>query len=371
MTVSPKKKGEAGWLNSKQFAPLVFRPCKIKEACSVDKSPAPKMPSNDNQASESFPSLAGGRYTYLSDLGKGMAGRVFKARDQVLKKNVVIKTLHSDLSCGEELQRFQREAKAFSSLEHPNILKVLDFGLSEDQVPYLVMAYVEGESFDKYLAKNAPLSGHAALLLTAQICQAMQHAPSRGVLHRDLKPSNLLILEDSRGELHIFILDFGLAKVNDPNSGAISTLTKPGQLLGTAEYMSPEQASGQKCESASDIYSVGCILFEMVSGTPPFTGIALLEIIRQQREESPPLEQLRAQSPDIDVASIVEKALEKNPRDRFSTMQEMHDAIDAAFQVLPPSEGTIAYPTPAKHAIASESTRTALDCVSPKRKLRP
>lgn len=296
----------------------------------------------DEQQPRSFPTIDDGRYEYLAELGKGMAGQVFKARDTVLRKNVVIKTLHSDMSSGEELQRFQREAKAFSSLDHPHILKILDFGLSDDQVPYLVMEFVEGRPLDLYLKEHGVFQGAEALALTAQICEAMQHAHSRKVLHRDLKPSNLLVVEDKRENLHIYILDFGLAKVTDARSAAISTLTKPGQLLGTAEYMSPEQASALPCTEASDIYSVGCILFEMVSGEPPFHARALLEVIRQQKEAEPPVDVLRRICPDIDVAAIVQRALKKRPEERFSSMAEMSDAIAAALDALPPSQGTIA-----------------------------
>lgn len=296
----------------------------------------------DEQQPRSFPTINDGRYEFLAELGKGMAGQVFKARDTVLRKNVVIKTLHSDLASGEELQRFQREAKAFSSLDQPHILKILDFGLSDDQVPYLVMEFVDGRSLDIYLKEHGAFQGVEALVLASQICEAMQHAHSRKVLHRDLKPSNLLVVEDKRENLHIYILDFGLAKVSDARSAAISTLTKPGQLLGTAEYMSPEQASALPCTEASDIYSVGCILFEMVSGEPPFHARALLEVIRQQKEAEPPVDVLRRICPEVDVASIVERALKKRPEDRFSSMAEMNEAIAAALDALPPSQGTIA-----------------------------
>ena len=297
-----------------------------------------------------FPKMKDDRYEYLGHLGKGRAGQVFKARDILLKKDIVIKAMCSEVPRQEDFQRFQREARAFSSLQHPNILRVLDFGLAEDQTPYLVTDFVDGTTIEEYLdSGKRKFSVKETIDIAIQLSQAMAHSHNRGVLHRDLKPSNIL-LTNVRTNPHVFILDFGLAKFTDAHQGNKNdTLTRPGQILGTPEYMSPEQAKGQRCDELSDIYSLGCILFEMVAGRPPFEDKALMEVIRMQCDDPPPLN-LLDKAPDGDcLKDVLEKALAKAPADRFSSMAEMESTLkeikDSKFSAKKESKKSTAPPS--------------------------
>ena len=267
------------------------------------------------------------RYEYLGHLGKGRAGQVFKARDKLLKKNIVIKVMCSEIPRQEDFQRFQREARAFSSLQHPNILRVLDFGLAADETPYLVTDFIDGVTVADYQKKHKRFTIPETIDIGIQICDAMAHSHNRGVLHRDLKPSNILLTNPDAKKKHVFILDFGLAKFTDNHPTKDHTLTRPGQLLGTPEYMSPEQARGGQCDERSDIYSLGCILFEMAVGKPPFEAAALLEVVRMQCEDPPPMEKLEALAPDSGLITILEKALVKDREERFVSMAEMALAL--------------------------------------------
>ncbi len=274
-----------------------------------------------------FPQMKDDRYEYLGHLGKGRAGQVFKARDKLLKKNIVIKVMCSEIPRQEDFQRFQREARAFSSLQHPNILRVLDFGLAADETPYLVTDFIDGITVADYQKKHKRFTVQETIDIGIQMCDAMAHSHNRGVLHRDLKPSNILLTDPGAKRKHVFILDFGLAKFTDNHPTKDHTLTRPGQLLGTPEYMSPEQARGGQCDERSDIYSLGCILFEMAVGKPPFEAAALLEVVRMQCEDPPPVEKLEAVAPDSGLSTILEKALAKDREERFVSMAEMALAL--------------------------------------------
>lgn len=274
-----------------------------------------------------FPQMKDDRYDYQGHLGKGRAGQVFKARDKLLKKDIVIKVMCSEVPRKEDFQRFQREARAFSSLQHPNILRVLDFGLAEDQTPYLVTDFIDGVTLNDYQKKHKHFSLDDTIHIGIQLSHAMAHSHNRGVLHRDLKPSNILLTNPNSKKKHVYILDFGLAKFTDNHPARDNTLTRPGQILGTAEYMSPEQARGISCDERSDIYSLGCILFEMVSGKPPFEAPALLEVIRMQCEETPPMEKIEQVDGGAKLVGILEKCLEKAPEDRFESMSQLEAAL--------------------------------------------
>lgn len=253
--------------------------------------------------------------------------RYSKPETSYSKKNIVIKVMCSEIPRQEDFQRFQREARAFSSLQHPNILRVLDFGLAADETPYLVTDFIDGVTVADYQKKHKRFTIPETIDIGIQICDAMAHSHNRGVLHRDLKPSNILLTNPDAKKKHVFILDFGLAKFTDNHPTKDHTLTRPGQLLGTPEYMSPEQARGGQCDERSDIYSLGCILFEMAVGKPPFEAAALLEVVRMQCEDPPPMEKLEALAPDSGLIAILEKALAKDREERFVSMADMALAL--------------------------------------------
>lgn len=275
----------------------------------------------------SFPELPTDRYRPDRQLGVGGVGVVYAAFDTVLKNRVAVKMLRTELASNEDVQRFQREARALSSLNHQNILRVLDFGLTASQQPYLVTDFIEGETLETFLEKHF-LNEEESVKLVRQLCNAMQHAHNKGVFHRDLKPNNIMI--ENAGSItqtgkigRPVLFDFGLARMND----AIAEhggLTRPGQILGTAEYMSPEQARAGECTPQSDIYSLGCILFELLAGVPPFQDESLLVVLQKHLNELPPLAVLSNKMPPVrqNLVKVVGKALEKNPEDRFASMEE-------------------------------------------------
>lgn len=269
------------------------------------------------------------RYKVESELGSGGTAVVYKVRDLKLNEHFALKTL--TLQSSEDIIRFQREAKAVSKLKHPNIVSVLDFGVDSDNTPFLVMEYVNGLSLRQYMKKNGPLPEEIAIKIIDQICDAMGYTHKHDILHRDLKPSNIMVVQDCGGaDLKIQILDFGLAK---GIVGVDDELTKPGIAIGTPHYMSPEQANGLDVDERSDVYALGCVMFEALTGSPPFQGKDALEIINQHmRDEAPRLSEQNGDttySPEME--EIVSNCLAKEPEDRFSSMNDLKNALETLF----------------------------------------
>jgi serine/threonine-protein kinase len=260
-------------------------------------------------------------YEITSLLGKGGMGTVFLARHRRLPgKQVAVKVLHNSASLNPELYaRFRREAEIASQLGHPNIVQVLDFDTLQDGAPFLVMEYLRGESLEQRLT-HGPLPVHEALSITRQICSALQAAHRAGVVHRDLKPANVfLVPTDSGGVVaeQVKLLDFGISKMLDSQT----LQTQDTVLIGTPQYMAPEQALGKNSEvdARTDIFALGCIVYELLSGSPPFAGDggSLVQVIfRIVHGQPEPLASLCPGLPS-DVLRAVEKALAKSPQDRY------------------------------------------------------
>ena len=280
--------------------------------------------------SDIFPELRDERYKPERLLGKGRSGLVYLARDLNLGKPVVIKSLRGELATGEEIQRFQQEARTLSGLHHSNILHVLDFGMTSNQNPYLVTDYVEGETLFSLITREGALGETDSIAIVRQICIAMGHAHSRGVIHRDLKPQNILISQLRDKKYHAIIFDFGLAKLYAKPGELRKALTRPGQILGTAEYMSPEQATGELATIESDVYSVGCIMFEMLTGKAPFEATSILEVLNKQINVPAPIDKLKEKSPKLttEIVNIVEKMLDKDPTRRYRNMLEIDRVLE-------------------------------------------
>lgn len=261
------------------------------------------------------------RYEMIEAIGAGGMGTVYHAHDPVLSRDVAIKLLSWDIApTPEQVQRMQREAQALARLKHPNILGIFDFVMDEENRPFLIMEFIRGEGLDSILKKEGPLSLFNAAAVAAQICEGMSHAHSEGLLHRDLKPSNIL-LEDSETELPVKIIDLGLAKLSADDQA----LTKTGIAMGSPPYMSPEQARGLPLEPSSDIYSLGCVLFQMLTGVPPFTGTSALEVISKHLSEAPPkLSDAREHKAfPQSLEDLVAKCLAKESTNRYQTMDEL------------------------------------------------
>jgi len=279
-------------------------------------------PSDDEQLEE-----INERYEITAKLGQGGMGRVFRAHDKILARDVAIKLLNRELKDDVFVLRFQQEARAASQLNHPNILCVLDFGLISASQPYMVMEWVNGENLDERLDnKNNPLTVADKIEILMQITRGLQHAHRNGIVHRDIKPSNVMLTESEQGRKAL-ILDFGIAKIEDPRADGMLTVT--GQIIGSPRYISPEQARGEPLDGRSDIYSLGCVMFEMLTGKPPFQGDSALATISMHMEEpAPKLREALPGSSEL-LESIICKAMEKHAERRFRSMEEFHDALSA------------------------------------------
>ncbi len=268
-----------------------------------------------------------GNYEFLEFIGSGGMGVIYKAKHPVLNRLVAVKMLHSHLMTDMIVKRFQHEARAVSGLSHPNIIAVHDFGLSEHGQPYMVMDFLSGKPLSEVL-RQGPLKQEAVLNIAIQIAEALQHAHERGVLHRDLKPSNIMVTDADCSFPEAKIVDFGIAKIMESQS---TRVTQTGELIGTPQYMSPEQCRGGELDARSDVYSLGCVMFEALTGKPPFAGESMVSVIVDQI--SKPVRSLGEVRPDIvfpiELEDLLAKALAKEPVDRFQSMNALlAEAID-------------------------------------------
>ncbi|HEY9784092.1 MAG TPA: protein kinase [Candidatus Obscuribacterales bacterium] len=270
-------------------------------------------------------SLIAGKYEFIDTIGAGGMGVIYKARLPALDKLVAIKMMHMHLMSGEAAMRFQQEGKAASHLSHTNIVSVHDLGLTEDGQPYMVMDYVEGSTVAEQIAKLGALQPERAIKIFLQVCDAITHAHENGVLHRDLKPSNIMIVNAGGIDESVKILDFGIAKILEADHTGKQNLTRTGETLGSPLYMSPEQALGKKVDRRSDIYSMGCVMFECLTGTPPFVGNTIMDTMLKHMNDTPPSLKEASMGREIPEAfeTVIAKALSKEPDARYQTMDDL------------------------------------------------
>jgi len=271
-----------------------------------------------------------GPYTYQSILGQGGMGIVFKANHAALNRHVAIKMLKTGRLASYDIRRFQKEGQAVSRLNHPGIVHVYDLGVTPEGVPFMVMDLIDGKSLKDLIELRGALLLSEAIDIALQICKAMEHAHENGIIHRDLKPSNIMLIPAGYDHFKVKIVDFGIAKVDTPEVGVAATLTNTGEILGSPAYMSPEQAKGSKIGFATDIYSVGCILFECLTGTPPFSGNNIFDVVVQHINAAPPPlnEASMGRKFPASVEKLISKALAKEPSERFASFAEMSHALE-------------------------------------------
>lgn len=266
-----------------------------------------------------------GKYLIESHIGGGGMGQVYKARHLHLKSKVVaIKLLQSRGGLdAQQIMRLQKEANAVSYLSHPNIVAVHDFGVSPEGQPYMVMDYFDGRPLNLILEEKGKLGLDALLNIVGQVCSALAHAHEKGVVHRDIKPSNIMVgADEQNGEL-VKVVDFGIAKLTEEQVD--SRLTQTGDVLGSPLYMSPEQCLGQNIDGRTDIYSLGCVMYECVTGKSPFVGANVMETLHKQMNESPAKFPATASDDrrQKGLEAIVFKMLAKARTSRFQYMVEV------------------------------------------------
>ncbi len=267
------------------------------------------------------------RYRIHSLIGRGGMGSVYKIEQVLLGKTLALKILNTSRLSDLSVRRFHHEARAAFAIDHPNLITVHDFGLLEDKIPYLIMDYIEGESLAQRIKDNAMLDLKEALPLFLRICFGLGYAHEKGVVHRDIKPSNIMLVE-LRGELNdgfVKIVDFGLAKFTQKEGDNIQSLTRTGEVFGSPLYMSPEQCSGNSVDERSDIYSLGCVFFETLTGTPPFIGqTALATMMLHLGQQAPSLKEasMGKDFPPV-IERIVAKMLSKKPEERYQTLAQV------------------------------------------------
>jgi serine/threonine protein kinase len=276
-------------------------------------------------------SIIDGRYRIEEMIGSGGMSTVYRAKHLQLDRDVALKMLRPDATAGSRLlERFIQEARAESSLKHPNVLNAHALGINEEHQLYLVTDYLHGQSLSAVLRKG-PLPQDTARKIFLQICDGLAHAHAKGVIHRDLKPSNVMILNGIDDPL-VKIVDFGIAKLTNSEKSAQQQLTQSGMILGSPAYMSPEQCLGMPLDARADIYSFGCLMFETLTGRLPFTGDTEYGVLQQHITANPPafgdIDPETTVSPDIEA--IVRKCLSKECESRYTSCSELKDALQKA-----------------------------------------
>ncbi|WP_433465559.1 Stk1 family PASTA domain-containing Ser/Thr kinase [Spirillospora sp. CA-128828] len=280
----------------------------------------------------SQPRLLGGRYELDTVIGRGGMAEVYRARDLRLDRIVAIKTLRSDLARDPTFQaRFRREAQSAASLNHPSVIAVYDTGedmIGDTPIPYIVMEYVDGSTLRDLLRENRALLPDKALEITDGILRALDYSHRGGIVHRDIKPANVMLTRQHE----VKVMDFGIARAM---ADSAATMTQTAQVIGTAQYLSPEQARGERVDARSDIYSTGCVLYELLTGKPPFTGDSPVAIAYQHvREEPVPPSQVDPQIPQWADAMVL-KAMAKEADHRYQNATEFRQEIQRVLQGQP------------------------------------
>ena len=330
--------------------------------CPVRAAPLNYRDGVEGDQATNEPPVVGGRYELGPLLGRGGMASVHRAVDRRLGRPVAVKRLSTALAADATAQtRFQREAHAAASLNHPAVAAVFDTGRDVDpttgvSIPFLVMELVEGRTLRAVQTEGPRLTPERALEVVSQVLAALAHSHQSGLVHRDIKPANVMLTPTGA----VKVMDFGIARAADDTA---SSLTGPAAVVGTAQYLSPEQARGEHVDARSDLYSTGCLLYELLLGRPPFTGESSVSLAYQHVNEDPV--PLREVDPSLspEVEAVVMKALAKDPADRYASADAMRADIDRLLEqhrvhALPAAAATV--PVVARVGAGAEDEPTAL-----------
>ncbi|MEM1347458.1 MAG: serine/threonine-protein kinase, partial [Myxococcota bacterium] len=286
-----------------------------------------------------------GRYVVRQKLGEGAMGQVYLGEHTLIKKPVAIKVLHPELSANKEVMaRFQREAQASATINHPNLCAATDFGSTSRGEFFLVMEFLEGRTLEQLISAHGRLDERRVLFIIDQLCKVLDIAHTHGIIHRDLKPENLMLIANEDTEDFVKVMDFGIASMVEEGAESENTrLTRQGIAYGTPAYMSPEQVLGEDVDARSDLYTVGVILFEMLTGEVPFNGRTVKKVMSKHLTTPVPT-MLEAGAPHVHPAleSIVRKLMEKEPEDRIQSARQLRQALrEITFSDLPWSDAAM------------------------------
>src|SRR5882757_766274 len=282
------------------------------------------MPDRAKTSSRMIGTVLSGRYRLEAKIGSGGMSTVYLARDTTLDRPVAVKVMHREMSeQADQLERFRQEARAVAKLSHPNVVSVIDAG-EDGGYPYIVFEYVEGETLKARINRIGPLDVQEALAYAIEIARGLTVAHARKMVHRDIKPQNILIDAEGRAKL----TDFGISRQLEQDG-----MTATGRVLGTTDYVAPEQAMGRRTDQRSDIYALGVVLYEMLTGEVPFAADSQVGVaMKHVNEELPDVQALR---PELSAASalVVERATAKDPEKRYADIGEMIDDLSTALEV--------------------------------------
>lgn len=270
------------------------------------------------------------RYAVEGELGRGGMGVVYRGRNRSIDRPVAIKVLDVNLlNSNTSKKRFEQEAKASANLEHPNLVSVFDYGFGPNGEPYIVMELLNGESLDRVLKQQGPFSIERFSHVFKQVCKALGHVHKRGLIHRDIKPGNIMLISTEDDPDFVKLVDFGIAKVVPQDGRTIQRLTATGQSFGSPLYMSPEQCMGQEVDQRSDVYSLGCVMYEMLTGVPPIQGENPLQTLFAHVNSAPIAITKTATGSTVPpkFEAILMKMLEKKPDDRFQSIAEVSEEL--------------------------------------------